>query len=269
MAAISGVALLRCNGSPGCFDTFGCKICFHLKRGIWTTEVTVQFFFFLAQVRHFWWCFLFSEVALVALFLKMSERGDSWCTDFSFSSFLVKLSQVFESALLDSILKLGSFLLLVHIFLPNFFLPVNFAFNMLWYTTPWTAPPPTLSVMILCDLLSLWRVSMIVFWTIAKSAVFPIIVVSKNKRYPQSIRMDGHLLETQISNILIFWDTDFWLSLSVSVNHKNLNKKTFEVFYSTCNDFKIYEKLHFLNFFTIFNLFLVTVLVCSYSIFLF
>ncbi len=32
-------------------------------------------------------------------------------------------------------------LLLVHIFLPNFFLPVNFAFNMLWYSTPWTAPP--------------------------------------------------------------------------------------------------------------------------------
>ncbi len=43
---------------------------------------------------------------------------------------------------------------------------------------------PPLSVMTLCDLHSLWRVSMIVFWTIAKSAVFPIIVVSKNKRYP-------------------------------------------------------------------------------------
>ncbi len=32
-----------------------------------------------------------------------------------------------------------SSLLLVHILLPNFFLPVNFAFNMLWYSTPWTA----------------------------------------------------------------------------------------------------------------------------------
>ncbi len=40
-----------------------------------------------------------------------------------------------------------------------------------------------LSVMTLCDLPSLWRVSMIFFWSIAKSAVFPIIVVSKNKRY--------------------------------------------------------------------------------------
>ncbi len=58
--------------------------------------------FSLAQVRCFWRCFC----GLVALFLKMSERGDSWCTDSSFSSLLVKLSQVFESALLDSILKI-------------------------------------------------------------------------------------------------------------------------------------------------------------------
>ncbi len=46
---------------------------------------------------------------------------------------------------------------------------------------------PPLSVMTFCDLPYLWRVSMIVFWTIAKSAVFPIIVVSKNKRYPEFI----------------------------------------------------------------------------------
>ncbi len=46
---------------------------------------------------------------------------------------------------------------------------------------------PHLSVMTFCDLPSLWRVSMFVFWIIAKSAVFPIIVVSKNKRYPEFI----------------------------------------------------------------------------------
>ncbi len=67
---------------------------------------TVQFFFSLTQVRCFWRCFCFRS-GLVALFLKMSERGDSWCTDSSFSPLLVKLSQVFESALLDSILKLA------------------------------------------------------------------------------------------------------------------------------------------------------------------
>ncbi len=99
---------------------------------------TVQFFFSLAQVRCFWRCFWF-RCGLVALFLKMSERDDSWCTDSSFSSLLVKLSQVFESALLDSILKLAVILLIVHIFLPNFFFPVNFVFNMLWYSTLWRA----------------------------------------------------------------------------------------------------------------------------------
>ncbi len=49
---------------------------------------------------------------------------------------------------------------------------------------------PPLSVMTFCDFPSLWRVSIIVFWTIAKSAVFPIIVDSKNKIYPEFI-LDG------------------------------------------------------------------------------
>ncbi len=62
---------------------------------------TVQFFFSTAQGRCFWRCLWFRS-GLVALFLKTSERGDSWCTDSSFSPLLVKLSQVFESALLDS-----------------------------------------------------------------------------------------------------------------------------------------------------------------------
>ncbi len=84
-----------------CFQ-MKCKIYFHLKRGLWTTEL----FFSTAQVRRFWRCLWFRS-GLVALFLKTSERGDSWCTDSSFSPLLVKLSQVFESALLDSILKLA------------------------------------------------------------------------------------------------------------------------------------------------------------------
>ncbi len=83
-----------------------CNIYFYLKRWLWTTEPSVQFFFSLAQVRCFWCCFCFRS-GLVALFLKISEHGDSWYTDSSLSSLLVKLSQVFESALLDSILKLA------------------------------------------------------------------------------------------------------------------------------------------------------------------
>ncbi len=66
-------------------------------------------------------------------------RG-SFSTNSSFSPLFVKLSQVFESVLIDSILKLTGqtltltltlTLLLVHLFVPNFFLPVNFAFNIL------------------------------------------------------------------------------------------------------------------------------------------
>ncbi len=79
--------------------------------------------------------------------------------------------------------------------------PVSFfqsPLNVICYDTPWTAPPPpSLSVMTLCDLLSLWRVSMIVFWTIAKSAVFLIIVLS-NKRYPQFILYGCSFIETQM-----------------------------------------------------------------------
>ncbi len=48
------------------------------------------------------------------------------------------LSLISES---ETHIYIFSSLLLVYIFLPNFFLPVNFAFNMLWYSTPWTAIP--------------------------------------------------------------------------------------------------------------------------------
>ncbi len=57
---------------------------------------------------------------------------------------------------------------------------------------------PLLSVMTLCDLPSLWRVLMIIFWTIAKSTVFPIIVISKNKRYPEVILYGWSFIETQM-----------------------------------------------------------------------
>ncbi len=70
---------------------------------------------------------------------------------------------------------------------------------------------PPLSVMTLCDLLSLWRVSMFVFWTIAKSAVFPIIVVSKNKRYPEFIQYGLPVNKTllQIAALLYYCTSIF------------------------------------------------------------
>ncbi len=149
---------------------------------------TVHLFFSLAQVR----CFCFRS-GLVALFLKMSERGDSWCTDSSFSSLLVKLSQVFESALLDCCLCTFSY-------------PISSFQSTLHLICFDTAllEQQSLSVMTLCDLPSLWRVSMIVFWTIAKSAVFPIIVFSKNK-IPAIYTVWMVIYWNSNVNILIFW----------------------------------------------------------------
>ncbi len=62
-----------------------------------------------------------------------------------------------------------------------------------------------LSVMPLCDLLSLWSVLMIIFWTIAKSAVFPIIVFSKNKRYPECILYGMVIYWNSNIQIIIYW----------------------------------------------------------------
>ncbi len=114
---------------------------------------TVQFFFSLTQVRCFWWCFCFRSV-LVALFLKKSERGDSWCTDSSFSSLLVKLSQesLNQMCLCTFSYPISSFQSILH---------------LICFDTALLELPP-LSVMILCDLPLLWSVSMIVFWTITK-----------------------------------------------------------------------------------------------------
>ncbi len=93
--------------------------------------------FSLAQVRCFWWCFCFRS-GLVALFLKMSERvtlealtsasvHSLWSSPKCLNRFCFTVFSSFRSSLL-----------LLHIFLPNFFLPVNFAFNMIWYSTLWT-----------------------------------------------------------------------------------------------------------------------------------
>ncbi len=100
---------------------------------------TAQFFFSLTQVRCFWRCFCLRR-GLVALFLKMSERGDSWCTPALVHS-LWSSSKCLNRLCLTVFSSLRSSLLFVHIFQPNFFLPVNLACNMLWYSTHWTATP--------------------------------------------------------------------------------------------------------------------------------
>ncbi len=63
--------------------------------------------------------------------------------------------------------------LVVHLFLPHFFLPLNFLLTCL--DTALCEQPASFAMNV-CGLHSLWRVSMIVFWTTVRSAVFPVIV---------------------------------------------------------------------------------------------
>ncbi len=179
-----------------------CKIYFHLRRGLWT----VQLFFSVAQVRCFWRCFCFRS-GLVALFQKMFR-----CPVHSLWSSPKCLNRL----CLTVFSSLQSSLLLVHIFLPNLFLPVNFAFNMLWYSTPWTATSfrndplwLTLFVKGVNDHL-LGHYSSVPHYCGFKVQEIPTI---------DTVLM-GIYWNSNV-NILIFWDTDFWLSLAVSSNHQN------------------------------------------------
>ncbi len=72
---------------------------------------------------------------------------------------------------------------------------------------------PHLSVTTLYHLPSLWRVSMIVFWTTAESAVFPIIVVSISLK-PTIYTVWMIIYWNSNVNILIFWDTGFLTFIS-------------------------------------------------------
>ncbi len=78
---------------------------------------TVQFFFSLAQVRRLW--------TTIAKFLDTSVCSGSWCLDPSLSPFLEKFT-ILELILLDNRHKAVVLSVVVHLFLPHFFLPLNF-----------------------------------------------------------------------------------------------------------------------------------------------
>ncbi len=164
----------------------------------WTT---VQFFFSLAQVRRFWRCLWFRS-GFLALFLKTSEHGDSWCNDFSFSPLLVKLSQVFESsfAWLYSQAR-GHSCCLCTFSHPNS--SFQSTLHLICFDTA-LCKQPHLSVMTFCDLPSLWRVSMFVFWIIAKSAVLPHYCGVKEQEIPRIYTVWMVIYWNSNVNILIF-----------------------------------------------------------------
>ncbi len=140
-------------------------------------------------------CSFSIEINLLRFFFNNAgwwQSGDSWCTPASVASSpkcLNRLCLTVFSSLPCCLCTFSSFQSTLH---------------LICFDTALLEQHP-LSVMPLCDLPSVWGVSMIVFWTIAKSTVFPIIVVSKNKRYLYCT--DGHLLKLmcKYSNILRYW----------------------------------------------------------------
>ncbi len=74
---------------------------------------------------------------------------------------------------LTILIRLRFYRLVVHLFLPHFFLSLNFLLTCL--DTALCEQPASLAMNV-CGLPSLWRVSMIVFWTTVTSAVFSMIV---------------------------------------------------------------------------------------------
>ncbi len=77
---------------------------------------------------------------------------------------------------------------------------------------------PPLSVMTLCDLPSLWMVSMFINDHYQVSSVPHYCCF---KEIPTIYTVWMVIYWNSNVNILIFWDTDFWLSLAVSSNYQN------------------------------------------------
>ncbi len=114
---------------------------------------------------------------------------------------------------------------------------------MLWYSTPWTAPPfsndplwLTLFVEGVNDrLLDHCQVSSVRHYCAFKEQEIPRMYTAWMVIYWISN-----------VNILIFWDIGFLTFISCEVLSSK-KKKTFKVFYFTCNESKIYESFTFWN----------------------
>ncbi len=109
----------------------------------------------------------------VAKFIDTSVCGGSWCLDPSLSHSFWSSPKFLNRFCLTILIRLRFSRLVVHLFLPHFFLPLNFLLTCL--DTALCEQPASLAMNV-CGLPSLWRVSMIVFWTTVRSAVFPMIV---------------------------------------------------------------------------------------------
>ncbi len=140
-------------------------------------SAAVQSFLSLAQARRFWRCLLFKSgltqgmrqlkpMSCIRLCVVVLEAltpaavHSLWISPTFFNGFVSILSRVRLSPLL------------VHFFY-HIFPYLRLSINVLGHRALWTA---SLFCNDLCVLPSLCKVSMVVFWTTVKSAVFPMIV---------------------------------------------------------------------------------------------
>ncbi len=142
-------------------------------------SAAVQSFLSLAQTRRFWRCLLFKSgltqgmrqlkpMSCIRLCVVVLEA----LTPAAVHSLWI--SPTFLNGLCFTILsRVRLSLLLVHFFLPHLFLP--FASLLMCLDTELCEQPASFA-MTFCFLPSLCKVSMVVFWTTVKSAVFPMIV---------------------------------------------------------------------------------------------
>ncbi len=158
-----------------------CKIYLYLKRGLWITEQQSSYCFLLSPGK-----------MLLTLFLFQKWLGSPFPEDIWTWWLLMHWLQL-QSTPCEALPSVWISFAWQYsqacghpCYLCTFSYPISSfqsTLHLICFDTALCEQPP-ISVMTFCDLPSLWRVSMIVFWIIAKSAVFPIIVVSKNKRYP-------------------------------------------------------------------------------------
>ncbi len=141
------------------------KTCSHLKRGLWTTGQQSSSSSLSPGKTPL--------TTTVAKFLDTSVCGAlDVLTPASVHS-LWSSPKFLNLFFLTIFIRLRFSRLVVYLFLPHFFLPLNFLLTCL--DTALCEQPASLAINV-CVLPSLWRVSMIVFWTTVRSAVIAMIV---------------------------------------------------------------------------------------------
>ncbi len=154
------------------------KTCSNLKRGLWTTSNS-PVLLLLSPGKMPLMLSVFQEwlnkrnTTTVAKFLDTSVCGALDALIPASVHSLWSSPKFLNHFCLTILIRLRFSRLVVHLFLPHFFLPLNFLLTCL--DTAFYEQSASLAMNV-CGLPSLWRVSMIVFWTTVRSAIFPMIV---------------------------------------------------------------------------------------------